>query len=125
MKSVLLLAAIIIFFSCKKDPVTKPVPVIEIATPTNNQHYVMGETINITGTVSSSIPLTEVAVHMTDLTTKVEFFHNHFSGGEQLAYSYNSFYLVSDHTKNSFKVEVEATDKDGTATSKEITITIN
>jgi hypothetical protein len=125
MKSILAIAAMILLAGCKKETVSKPAPVIEIITPTANQHYVMGETIHITGAISSTVPLTEVAVHMTDLGTKIEFFHNHFSGGDQLVYSYDSFYPIPDNTRSSFKVEVEATDKDGTATSKEITIMVN
>lgn len=125
MKRVLVLTAIVFFAGCKKEPVSKPAPVIEIITPTINQHFVMGETIHITGAISSTVPLTEVAVHMTDLNTRIEFFHNHFSGGNQLLYSYDSFYPIPDNTKTSIKVEVEATDKEGTAAIKEITITIN
>jgi hypothetical protein len=125
MKRILLFAVIAFVAGCKKQTVAKPMPVIEITTPTSNQHFVMGETIHITGNVTHSIELTEVAVHMTDLTSKVEFFHNHFSAGNALTYHYDSTYPIPDNTKTSYKVEVEATDKDGNSTTKEITITIN
>lgn len=125
MKSLLLLAAVALFVGCKKETVTKPVTVIEIITPTANQHFVMGQTIHITGKITSSNALTEVAVHMTDPDTKIEFFHNHFSGGNQMEYQFDSSYPIPDNKKATIKAEVEATDKDGNATSREITITVN
>ena len=124
MNRILIIASIFFVLGCKKET-AKPVPDIVINTPTNSQHFVMGDTIRITGTVTHSIALTEVAVHMTDLSTKNEFFHNHFSGGNQLVFNYSSKYGIPDNTKSSFKVEVEATDKDGNSATKEITILIN
>lgn len=125
MKRLLVFTAIVLFIGCKKETVAKPTTVIEIRTPTANQHFVMGQTIHITGKITSSNALTEVAVHMTDLATQIEFFHNHFSGGNQLEYQFDSSYPIPDNKKATIKAEVEATDKDGNATSKEITITIN
>jgi hypothetical protein len=125
MKNLLLLTAVVLFIGCKKESVAKPVAVIEILTPTANQHFVMGQTIHITGSITSSIALTEVAVHMTDLDTKIEFFHNHFSGGNQMEYQFDSSYPIPDNKKATIKVEVEATDKDGNSDSKQMTITVN
>jgi hypothetical protein len=125
MKSLLLLTAVVLFAGCKKETIAKPVTAIEILTPTANQHFVLGQTIHITGKITSSNALTEVAVHMTDLDTKIEFFHNHFSGGNQMEFQFDSSYPIPDNKKSTIKAEVEATDKDGNATSKEITITIN
>ena len=110
---------------CKTDPVVKPTPVIEISTPTNNQHFVVGDTIRITGTVTHVMVITEVAVHMTDQTTKMEFFHNHFSAGNNTSYTFNAKYGIPNNVKSSFQLEVEATDKDGNVATKELLIQVN
>jgi len=125
MNRLFIITCIFFIVGCKKEAVIKPVPAIVINTPTDNQHFVMGDTIRITGTITHTIELTEVAVHMTDLATKIEFFHNHFSGGNSLTYNFSSKYPVPDNTRASYQVEVEAADKDGNTAVKEITILIN
>lgn len=125
MKKILVFAFFGLVAGCTKEKVTVPLPVISINTPANNQHFVKGETIHISGTITHSKVLTEVAVHMTDQGTKVEFFHNHFSGGNMLTFNYDSNYIVPDNTKSTYKVEIEATDLDGTIASREITVTTN
>jgi hypothetical protein len=125
MKKLFLFASIVFVLSCKRDTVQKPEPAIVINTPTASQHFVMGDTIRITGTVTHTIELTEVAVHMTDLSNNSEFFHNHFSAGNKTFYYFDSKYGIPDNKKASYKVEVEATDKDGNSTTKELTISLN
>jgi hypothetical protein len=125
MKKVFLYTAILFFVACNKKTTALPAPVIVINTPSENQHFVNGDTIYIKGNVTHGIELTEVAVHMTNLTSKNEFFHNHFSAGNKTYFEFNSKYPVADNNKTSFKVEVEATDKNGMVATKEMTITIN
>ena len=121
MNRVFIIACIFFAFSCKTDPVAKPVPVIEINTPASNQNFVIGDTIHITGTVTHSMALKEVAVHMTDLSSNTEFFHNHFSAGNNTTFSFNSeYYKITSSSKSSFEVEVEADDNDGNTAKKEI-----
>ena len=62
---------------------------------------------------------------MTDITSKNEFFHNHFLVANKTSFDFDVKYPVSENINTSFKVEVEATDKNGTAVTKEMTITIN
>jgi hypothetical protein len=125
MTKLFLVAGICFLFSCSKKDVTPPTPNIVINTPSDNQHYVKGDTIRITGTVTHSAEILEVAVHMTNTSTNVEFFHNHFSAGNQMLYNFNSVYGIPDNVKATYKVEVEANDKDGNSSTKELTITIN
>jgi hypothetical protein len=124
-KRLLLFAGILFALGCKKEAAAPPLPDIVINTPSANQHYVMGDTVRITGTVMHTIEMVEVGVHMTDLTTKSEFFHNHFSADNKTYYEFNSKYGVDNNTKTSLKVEVEVTDKDGNTGTKELTITLN
>ena len=125
MKNLFLFTVTVFELSCKRDTVQKPVPAIVIDTPTAIQHFVMGDTIRITGNVTHIIELTEIAVHMTDLSNNSEFFHNHFSAGNKTFYSFDSKYGIPDNKKVNYKVEVEAIDKDGNSATKEITISLN
>ncbi len=125
MNRILTIALLFFIIGCKKGEDVSPVPVIIINTPTSNQHFVVGDTIRISGTIAHSIEMTEAAVHMTDIATKDEFYHNHFSANNQLSLSYDFKYKIPTNTKSSFQVEVEAKDKNGTTTTKEIMITVN
>ena len=126
MKKVYILAGLALLWSCKKnDAPEKPVPVITVNTPGVNQHFVKGDTIRVTGTITCTTELIEVAVHMTDLNSGLEFFHNHFSGVNTMAYNFSSKYGIPDLIKTSYKIEIEGNDKDGNSTTKEVMVTVN
>lgn len=126
MKKIAIIACISLAMGCKKNATPEtPLPDIVVNTPTENQHYVKGDTIRVTGIVTYSAELTEVAVHMTNMTTNFEFFHNHFSNVNTKSYNFESKYGVPDLNKATYKIEVEANDKDGNLATKEITVTIN
>ena len=109
----------------KNDVPGKPVPVITVNTPSENQHFVKGDTIRVTGTITCTTELIEVAVHMTNVATNFEFFHNHFSGVNTTSYNFVSKYGIPDLIKASYKIEIEGNDKDGNSTTKEIMVTVN
>jgi len=85
----------------------------------------LGDTIRITGTVTHTIPITAVAVHMTDISNNSEFFHNHFLTDNKLVYNFSSVFAITDNKPAAFKVEIEALDIDGNDSSKDLIITIN
>jgi hypothetical protein len=126
MKYIIAMMCICLVWGCKKDKAPEtPLPVIVVNTPTANQHYVKGDTIRVTGTITCTTELTEVAVHMTDMTTNFEFFHNHFSNVNSMSYNFSSKYGIPDLIKTTYKVEVEGNDKDGNLATEEVMITIN
>jgi hypothetical protein len=126
MKRILLVACISLVLGCKKNEVPeKPVPVITVNTPAENQHYVKGDTIRITGTITCTTELIEVAVHMTNVTTNFEFFHDHHSGVNTTSYNFSSKYGIPDLIKATYKIEIEGNDKDGNSTTKEVLVTVN
>lgn len=127
MKKWLLISAVVSFCSCAYDKSMPsiPLPSIFVNTPSESQHFVNGDTIRITGTVTHTAPLNAVAVHLTDHTTNNEFFHNHFLADNKLVYNFSSEYIVPNNIHTSFKVEVEAEDIDGNESSKDMIITIN
>ncbi|MGG9963045.1 DUF4625 domain-containing protein [Ferruginibacter sp. SUN106] len=126
MKKIVVLSGLCLVLGCKKNETPeRPVPVIVVNTPSENQHFVKGDTIRVTGNITCTTELIEVAVHMTNLTTNFEFFHNHFSGVNTTSYNFSSKYGIPDLVKASYKVEVEGNDKDGNSTTKEIIVTVN
>jgi hypothetical protein len=125
MKRLFLFVVVVFVLSCKRNTMQPPEPAIVIDTPTASQHFSMGDTIRISGTVTHSVELTEVAVHMTDLSTNNEFFHNHFTADNKTFYYFDAKYGIPDNKKVSYKVEVEAIDKYGAAATKELTISLN
>lgn len=125
MKIITVIVAVLFIYGCKSDHLEKPEPAIVFNTPVANQHFFKGDTIHITGTVTHVMSIKEVAVHMTDLTSKVEFFHNHFSAGNTNIYNFNCEYIIPDNIKTSFTVEVEAKDVDDNTALKEMLILIN
>ena len=126
MKKIVLLACVALALGCKKnDTPETPLPEIVINTPVLNQHYVKGDTIRVTGIATYINDLTEVAIHMTNMTTNFEFFHNHFSNVNTKSYNFESKYGIPDLTKATYKVEVEGNDKDGNLATEEVMISVN
>ena len=127
MKKWFLILLVVSFCSCSYDKtlLVKSASVILVNTPTGNQHFVMGDTIRITGIVTQTFPITEVAVHMTDISNNSEFYHNHFLTNNKLVYDFSSVFAIKDNKPAAFKVEIEAVDIDGNDSSKDLIITIN
>ncbi len=121
-----LLACVLVAARCSKKTDDAPQPVITVTAPTAAQHFADGDSIHIRGNVTHSLALTEVAVHMTETAGNNEFFHNHYlvTPGST-SFAFDAVYKVPDNKKNTFKVEVEATDKNGTEAKKEFSISIN
>jgi hypothetical protein len=62
---------IIFLTACSKKPDTgdKIGPVITITSPSNNQHFTAGQTINTTASATDNDKVTELHIHVTDKTT--------------------------------------------------------
>jgi hypothetical protein len=115
-----------LLLACKHDPVMVPaLPVIEIYTPTENDHFYVGDTIVITGRISHNILLSEVAVHMKRVDDNTEFFHNHFSPINDTLFSFSCKYKIENTLHTAFEVEVDARDKDNKEATKEVEVEVN
>ena len=121
----MVIAAACLLMACKKQPAAVPEPVINFASPAINQHFVKGDSIRISGTVTHDIEMLEVAIHMTDKSTSSEFFHNHFSAGNKTYFEFKAVYGITENAKTIFKVEVEVTDANSNTGQKELYISIN
>src|SRR6266480_1072999 len=110
-KKFLIAFALIGFIDCSKNGVDNEKPVINLTTPTANQQFTAGQTINITGTVSDNDEIHEVHVIVTNKTTSTEIlhFHDHID-----AKTYNiinqSLVAAAGIT---YKIHVEADDHTG------------
>ena len=125
MKRILFIVFLFCAASCKKGEAVTIAPTITINTPISNQHFVTGDTIRISGTITSTIEMTEASVHMTDNATKDEFYHNHYIPSNPTNLPYDFKYKITSSSKTTFQVEVGAGDKNGGIATKEITISIN
>lgn len=125
MKPILAILTILTLLSCSHDDDTIGRPVITVNTPTDNQHFVKGETIHITGKVTDAYPLTEVGVHMTLPNSTNEFFHNHFSANNQQEFIIDASYTIVESITTNFILHIEAEDRSGGKTEKEISLRIN
>jgi hypothetical protein len=126
MYRIFIISLVLVVLGCEHDPVmVPPLPVIEINTPAENDHFYLGDTIVITGRVSHNILLTEVGVHMIRQNDNTEFFHNHFSPINDSIFSFTCKYKIDISIHTAFQVEVEALDKDNKEATKELVVPVN
>jgi hypothetical protein len=127
MKRILILLIISVFlFSCKHD-VAGDIerPSITIFTPVENQHFVTGDTIRITGICRDNQELDEVPVHITDEDSHQEFFHNHYGLLHTASFSFDTYYVVTTTASTKYSIGVEAVDVAGHIVEKEVEVDIN
>lgn len=119
-------AAIALLIGCKHEKVPgQPVPEITITSPAPNTHFSNGDTIHIAGMVTHSIAITEVGVHMVDLSNDNEFFHNHYSAGNATSFEFDAEYVIPNDVTTTYRIEVEVTDVNNNLATEDIEIRIN
>lgn len=127
MKYIFLLPAVLLFlFSCKheqQDDIVRPT--VTITSPVNGQQFVTGDTIKITGICRDDNELDEVPVHITDLETRVEFFHNHYGLLHSNTYNVDTYCVVTTTARTKYSVVIEAADMSGNRVEKEVEVKIN
>lgn len=119
-------AFIFILCSCKHEQSGDIVrPEVTILTPVHNQQFVTGDTIKITGVCRDDKELEEVPVHITDLDTRVEFFHNHYGLLHSNTFNVDTYHVVTTTSRTKYSVVIEAVDKAGNLVEKEVEVKIN
>ena len=118
-KKFLIAFALIGFIACSKNGGDNEKPVINLTTPTANQQFTAGQTINITGTVSDNDEIHEVHVIVTNKTTSTEIlhFHDHID-----AKTYNINQSLVAAAGITYKIHVEADDHTGNTAVVEIEV---
>jgi hypothetical protein len=118
--------AILLFVSvsCSRDDDAEDEvsPVIQVVTPTNNQTFTGGQTVNITGNVSDNGTIVEVHVHIFNTTS-----------GQQLI-DINRFPNAANYTINEnfqvvagiqYKIQIIATDKSANQDIEDVFVSAN
>lgn len=124
MRNSLLFLIIIALASCKKDKgmADTQLPVITMTSPTNNQVFSAGQTVNITGSVSDNDKIEELHLEITNTTTGVFLTHEHYAPD---AASYNLSRTLTTQAATSYKIKIEAHDASDNIAKTEIMISSN
>ena len=118
MKQLLIAFALMGFIACSKNAGDTEKPVINLTSPTANQQFTAGQTINITGSVSDNDAIHELHVIVTNKVTSTELLHYHdhidaktFNFNQSLVAAAGITYKIhveaNDHVGNTAIVEIE------------------
>ena len=110
--------------SCSKKSGEKDyeAPVVTLTSPTNNQVYPTGQTINIQGTVTDNQYISQVHIEITDLNSGAEYLHIHIHPASR-SYAYNQTFAVESGT--SYKIQVIAEDPSANISSGHVEVSCN
>ncbi|MEO8403603.1 MAG: Ig-like domain-containing protein [Chitinophagaceae bacterium] len=97
-------------------------PVIQLTSPTNNQVYTAGQSINITGTITDNDKIAEIHVHISNNTTAqlLEDIHRFPTSG---SYSLNESFTAQ--TGISYKIQLIAIDKSANQQIQTVMVSAN
>ena len=115
-----LLALMAILFSCgKQDEID---PVIELISPTENQTYSGGSTIQVKATITDNEGIHMVHLTVIDLSTQGHMVHfeEHFDGK---TYELNKSFPTI--TGRQYQIHIDAADHDDNVAVKECTVNTN
>ncbi len=110
--------------SCSKSssPEDRESPVIMLTSPVNNQVFIAGETVNITGMLSDNQKLTEVHVHISIVNTAALLIDIH---GYPAAATYTLNESFQTQAGISYKIQVIAKDNSANENHTNVEITSN
>jgi hypothetical protein len=97
-------------------------PVITLTTPVDNQHFISGQAISVTGTVSDNKYIKVIHVVITNFDTGQEYMHVHISPTTNSA-SFNQ--SLSAQAGINYQVEIIAEDPSANVSSKKVQISSN
>jgi uncharacterized protein DUF4625 len=97
-------------------------PVITLNTPVNNQHFIPGQAISVTGTVSDNKYIKVIHVVITNFDTGVEYMHVHISPATSSASFDQS---LTTQAGINYQVEIIAEDPSANISSKKAEVSAN
>lgn len=97
-------------------------PVISITSPTNNQVFSAGQTVNINATITDNEKLEEVHLEITNTTTGTFLTHEHYAPD---AASYTLSRILTTQAATTYKIKVEAHDANENIAKTEVMIMVN
>lgn len=123
MKSSILLFILAFLIGCNKETEKDAVlPVITISSPTNNQVFSAGQTVNINGLITDNKMLNEIHLEIININTGAFITHEHYSPAAS-TYSLSKSFTTAAAT--SYKIKVEAHDENNNAARTEVLISSN
>lgn len=107
MKKILFVAiSLACLAACTKDKGDSQEPMIQVSSPTANQQFTAGQTVNVVATITDNNELHEVHLTVVNKTTSLEVvhFHNHV---DVKSYNMNQSFVVGAGITYNIKVEAE------------------
>jgi hypothetical protein len=122
MKFILSFFLLLLFIACSKsnDEKDNELPVVTISAPFNNQVFVAGSTVRITGSVSDNKIISEVHVHISNNTTGTLLTDIHRSPAAS-TYTLNE----SFQTQAGIQYKIQVIAKDNSANENRATVEIS
>jgi hypothetical protein len=125
MKKIFLPYFFFILIACSKNAAKDKdydPPVLTLTTPANNQVYVSGQNIMVSGSASDNKFINQIHVVITNLATGVEYQHVHIHPNS------NSFNFNQPYTAQSgitYKIDVIVDDASSNSTAKSVEVSCN
>lgn len=115
---------LLLMAGCTKDKgnTDTTVPIITVTSPTNNQVFSGGQTVNITAAISDDSNIEEVHLEITNTTTGAFITHEHFVPG---ASTYALARTFTVQAGSAYRIKIEADDAHGNKTEAQVTISAN
>ncbi|MCU7549565.1 Ig-like domain-containing protein [Chitinophagaceae bacterium LB-8] len=118
MKQILLSLLILCIVSCSKNK-DEEAPVITISSPTNNQSFAAGQTVNVSATVTDNVELHEVHLFVTNNATGHEVVHFEQHADAKTLNIDKSF---TAQTGITYRIRVEADDHAGNGSEAQVLV---
>ena len=124
MKKNLLYLLLLLLTACKKDDVIEDgqAPVVLLTTPSNNQTFAAGESINITADITDNQKITEVHLEIINNATGAFITHEHFVPD---APSYKLTRSFAAQANSAYKIRVVAEDASSNSAKAEVSVISN
>lgn len=120
LKIIIAVSLFLLVASCKKEK--NEAPVLTITSPTVNQNFTTGATVNITGTATDDKALHEASVLVIASTTDT-ILKEYPTVHSEASYTFS--YSVTATNTETYQVQVIFADHDGAETKKDVTFTVN
>lgn len=119
-KIIITLSLFLLAASCKKGK--NEAPEITIASPTANQAFTAGATVNVSGTATDDEALHEASV-LVIAPANDTILKEYPTVHSEASYSFN--YSITATNTGTYQVQVVFADHDGEETKKEVTFSVN
>jgi Domain of unknown function (DUF4625) len=112
--------------ACKhEDMRDKTLPTITINNPIANQHFAVGDTILIKGTINDINELKETGIHITSGHDNNEFLHLHYGLLYSNTWNFEVKHKIIHSNATQYEIEIEGIDATDNEQHQAVTVRIN